>query len=69
MAKTVASLILCLLLATVAWAGDLEDAQALQAAGSFEEALPKFQKAAAAAPDDAAAAQGLSEVLAGLGRS
>lgn len=57
-----------LLWASVAFAGDLEDAQALQQAGKFEEALPKYQAAAQADATNAAAALGLSQVLAGLGR-
>lgn len=59
---------LTLLLAAVAAAGDLDDAKALQKAGKFEEALPKYQAAAKADPADAQAAIGLSQVLAGLGR-
>jgi tetratricopeptide (TPR) repeat protein len=57
-----------LLMASVAFAGDLEDAQALQAAGKFDEALPRYQAAARADATNAAAALGLSQVLAGLGR-
>ena len=51
-----------------AYAGDLEDGQALQKDGQFEKALPKFQAAAKADPADPAAALGLSQVLTGLGR-
>ena len=57
-----------LLAAAAAYAGDLEDGQALQAAGQFEQALPKYEAAAKADPADPAAALGLSQVLAGLGR-
>lgn len=57
-----------LALAAPAFAGDLEDAQSLQKAQKFEEALPKFEAAAKADPANAAAALGLSQVLAGLGR-
>jgi tetratricopeptide (TPR) repeat protein len=57
-----------MLVASIASAGDLEDGKALQQAGKFEEALPKFQAAAAADPANADAALGLSQVLAGLGR-
>jgi tetratricopeptide (TPR) repeat protein len=57
-----------LLAASVALAGDLEDAKALRESGKFEEALPKFQAAAAADPTSAEAALGLSQTLAGLGR-
>lgn len=49
-------------------AGDVEDGQALQQAGKFDEALAKFQAAVKADPTDGAAALGLSQVLAGLGR-
>lgn len=61
-------LTLPLLCASAALAGDLEDAQALQQAGKFEEALPKYEAAAKADATNAAAALGLSQVLAGLGR-
>jgi len=57
-----------LFVAAFAIAGDLEDGKALQQAGRFEEALPKFQAAAAADPTNADAALGLSQVLTGLGR-
>jgi tetratricopeptide (TPR) repeat protein len=56
------------LLAAAALAGDLEDAQALQKSGKFEEALPKYQAAVAADATNPAAALGLCQVLAGLGR-
>ncbi len=62
------ALTLPLLLASAALAGDLEEAQALQAAGKFDEALPKYQAAAKADATSAAAALGLSQVLSGLGR-
>jgi tetratricopeptide (TPR) repeat protein len=63
------ALSLSLLLAgAAALAGDLEDGQALQQSGKFEQALPKFQAAAKADPANAAAALGLSQVLSGLGR-
>ncbi len=55
-------------LAATALAGDLEDAQALQKAGKFEEALPLYEKAATADPASADAALGLTVVLTGLGR-
>jgi tetratricopeptide (TPR) repeat protein len=57
-----------LLAAAAAYAGDLEDGQTLQAAGQFEQALPKFEAAAKADPSNPAAALGLSQVLSGLGR-
>jgi tetratricopeptide (TPR) repeat protein len=60
--------VLPFLLASFALAGDLEDAQALQKAGKFEEALPKYQAAFAADATNPAAALGLCQVLAGLGR-
>jgi tetratricopeptide (TPR) repeat protein len=62
------ALTLPLVLAPFAFAGDLEDAQALQAAGKFAEALPKYEAAAKADATNPAAALGLSQVLAGLGR-
>jgi tetratricopeptide (TPR) repeat protein len=62
--STLAVLAACAL----AFAGDLEDAQKLKASGRYEEALPLFEKAAAADPSSAEAAQGLVEVLAGLGQ-
>lgn len=65
--RTAASLSL-LAAAAAALAGDLEDGQALQKAGQFEQALPKFQAAAKQDPADPAAAVGLSQVLSGLGR-
>src|SRR5687768_17057081 len=60
--------LLPLLAASAALAGDLDDAKALQKAGRFEEALPKYKAAAAAQTENAEAALGLSQVLAGLGR-
>ena len=54
--------------ASAAFAGDLEDGQALLQAGQFEQALPKFQAAAKADPANPLAALGLSQVLACLGR-
>src|SRR5262245_46445058 len=60
--------VLPLFAASLAFAGDLEDAQALQKAGKFEEALPKYQAAFAADATNPAAALGLCQVLAGLGR-
>src|SRR4029077_10226252 len=56
------------LVAMAAWAGDVEDGKALQQAGKCEEALAKFEAAAAADPTNADAALGRSQVLAGLGR-
>jgi tetratricopeptide (TPR) repeat protein len=56
------------LVVSFAFAGDLEDAQALQKAGKFEEALPKYQAAVAADATNPAAALGLCQVLQGLGR-
>ncbi len=56
------------LLVAAASAGDLEDGKALQQAGKFEEALPKYEAAAKADPANVDAALGLSQVLAGLGR-
>jgi len=57
-----------LLAASAVLAGALEDGQALQRAGKFKEALAHFESAVSADATDAAAARGLSEVLAGLGR-
>jgi tetratricopeptide (TPR) repeat protein len=54
--------------ASIAYAGDLEDGQALQQAGQFEQALPKFEAAVKADPANPLAALGLSQVLTGLGR-
>lgn len=51
-----------------ALAGDLEDGRKLMADGRYDDALAKIEKAVAADPADAAAAQALSEVLVGLGR-
>lgn len=56
------------LVVSLAFAGDLEDAQALQKAGKFDEALPKYQAALAADATNPAAALGLCQVLVGLGR-
>src|SRR5262245_43194936 len=62
------AVVLPLLAGSLALAGDLEDGKALRESGKFEEALPKFQAAAAADPTSAEAALGLSQVLSGLGR-
>jgi len=62
------ALFLTLCAAASASAGDVEDGKALQAAGKFDEALPKFEAAAAADPTDPEAALGLSQTLTGLGR-
>lgn len=52
----------------IAFAGDLEDGLELKAAGKFEQALPKLEKALAADPKKAAAALALSQVLSGVGK-